>query len=66
MTGGLLTTTEAAELLGRCPATIRTWIRESRVPGLGVRVGTVIYVRRRALEELMGTSEPEPIGRPVR
>jgi len=63
MTGGLLPATEAAEILGRSPATIRTWIREGRVPGLGVRIGKMVYVRRRVLEELMGLDKEDMVKR---
>ncbi|MFG1691209.1 helix-turn-helix domain-containing protein [Gemmatimonadota bacterium] len=54
MDDALLTTSEAAEILGRHPATIRRWVREGSIPGLGVRVGSVTYIRRTALEDLVG------------
>ena len=53
----LLKIAEAARLAGRDPRTIQRWC--SKVPDLGVVIGTVLYVRRSVLERLInGDHDP--------
>ena len=54
----LMTPGEAARVTGRDSRTLSRWVREDVVPGLGVLVGQRVFIRRSALERLIG----EPVG----
>ena len=59
----LMTPGEAARVTGRDSRTLSRWVREDVVPGLGVLVGQRVFIRRSALERLIGepveTCEPD-------
>ncbi len=56
--GRLLTVAEAARVVGRDPRTVRRWVREEAVRGLGLEIGGRVFVRRSVLERLVGESVP--------
>ena len=60
----LLTTGEAAKILGRERRTLARWIRRNEVPGLGLVIGGRVYVRRHVLEALLNgdleAGQPQP------
>ncbi len=50
----LLTTSQVARITGRDRRTIRRWVTDDIVPGLGVEIGRQVFIRRSALEKLLG------------
>lgn len=58
----LLTATQAARIAGVDPRTVRRWVTEDHVPGLGTDIGGRVFVRRTALEALIGLKITEDLG----
>lgn len=50
---GLLSVGESAQLLGLDARTVRSWVRDDRVPGLGVLVGRRTFIRAAVLERFL-------------
>ena len=50
----LISATQAARIAGADPRTVRRWVTEDLVPGLGIVIGGRVYVRPQALESLLG------------
>ena len=48
-TSALLTIKEAADILGRDRRTVTVWLRENRIPRLGIDIAGRLYVRRHVL-----------------
>lgn len=53
----LLTPSEAAEVTGRDYRTLRRWVVDEAIPGLGLIIEGRVYIRRTELAKLLGVSE---------